>query len=340
KTSDTKEVIKKSTYSAGGAILFTALFIIIGGANDLLIILLALTTSFALFVNIDIAIKIIRGNKKMIGAYVSHIGIALFILGVIGSAVYSKEVNLDLVKDKPVSAFGYDITFTSIYPIENNTKYAFNVDVEKGDKKYNVTPVMYISDFNNSLMREPAILTLLTKDIYFSPLGYDEGNNKSNSHSHGAITLQKGSVTDFHNVKITFEKFDISAETMQAMQEGKNFKMGAMLKLEKDGKSEEVELFRKVTDGKVEFTSYKSEFYNVKIDLLNLSAQSIQINLAELNESDTEVQEMVTEPNEVLTVTASVKPFISLVWIGVLVMVIGFFVSVARRLTESMIISE
>ena len=33
---------------------------------------------------------------KMLGAYVAHIGIALFLLGVIGSAVYSEQMNVDL----------------------------------------------------------------------------------------------------------------------------------------------------------------------------------------------------------------------------------------------------
>ena len=72
----------------------------------------------------------------MLGAYVAHIGIALFILGVIGSAVYSEEMSVELVKGKPANAFGYEMTFTEIYPIENNTKYAFKVIVKKGNSEY------------------------------------------------------------------------------------------------------------------------------------------------------------------------------------------------------------
>ena len=44
-----------------------------------------------------------------------------------------------------------------------------------------------------------------------------------------------------------------------------------------------------------------------------------------------------SQPKEVLTVAASIKPFISFVWIGIVIMVFGFFVSVARRLPESLI---
>ncbi len=42
-------------------------------------------------------------------------------------------------------------------------------------------------------------------------------------------------------------------------------------------------------------------------------------------------------PKEILTVDASIKPFISLVWIGVLTMVAGFIIASFRRSKESLI---
>jgi cytochrome c biogenesis factor len=38
---------------------------------------------------------------------------------------------------------------------------------------------------------------------------------------------------------------------------------------------------------------------------------------------------------EVLAVTASIKPFVGLVWLGTLVVVAGFFIAMLRRLKES-----
>ncbi len=337
--SDLNELIKKSTYSAVGAVLFTILLIVVGGVHEIMVILLSLTTAFSLFVNLDIAIKIVKGNFKMLGAYVAHIGIALFILGVIGSAVYSEQMNVDLVKGKPVTAFGYEMTFTEIYPIANNTKYAFNVNVKKGNSEYKVTPVMYMSEFNNSLVREPAILTLLTKDIYLSPLGYDEGGKSQSQHSHNHISLEKGSSTEFDGAKITFVKFNMAAETMQLMSEGKDFQMGAVIEIEKNGKKTETELLRKQIDGKIEFTSFESKEMNLKIDLENLSAGVIEIAFSSLEGEDTPTTTVQPKGNEVLSVTASIKPFVSFVWAGVAIMVIGFFIAMTRRLKESRIVS-
>jgi cytochrome c-type biogenesis protein CcmF len=337
--SDTKEMIKKSTYAAVGAVLFTILLVIFGGIREIMIIILSLTTAFSLFVNLDIAIKIVKGNFKMLGAYVAHIGIALFILGVIGSAVYSEEMTVDLVKGKPVTAFGYDLTFTGGYPIENNTKFAFNVNVKKGNSEYQIAPVMYRSDFNNSIVHEPAILTLLTRDIYFAPLGYDEGGQTQSQHSHNHITLQKGSSTEFDGTKITFIKFNMAAETMQAMSEGKDFQMGAVLEIEKNGKKTETELLRKQISGQVEFTSFESKEMNLKIELENLSAGVIDIALSALDGTESQATTTQKETTEVLSVNASIKPFVNLVWAGVAIMVIGFFIAMTRRLKESKIIS-
>lgn len=334
KHSDGSELIKKSLLSIVLAIVTTSLIILFGGVTNIMMILLAFSSAFALFVNVEIAIKIIRGNLKMLGAYVAHIGIALFILGVIGSAAYSEEINIDLVKNEPQEAFGYQMVFTGYNPIENNTKFAFHINLKKGTKNHTVSPIMYISDFNNSLVREPAILNMWTKDFYISPLGYDEGNNES--HSHGTVVeLDKGNTKEINGIKITFERFNMPAGTMPAMQEGKDFQMGAIMNVEYDGKRESFELLRKSVSGQIEFSDYEIKEAGLKIRLLNLTAEKIQISIDDKNNIAGKLTQEA--PKEILSITASVKPFINLVWVGVLLIVIGFFVSVSRRLKESIV---
>ena len=311
------------------------LVIVLGGVYDLMMIILTLSSAFALVVNAEIAIKIVKSNLKNIGGYISHIGIALFILGIVGSAAYSDEVNVDLVKNKPAQAFGYEMTFTGYTPIENNTKYAFNVSMKKGDNVYNVAPVMYISDYNNSLIREPAILNLFSKDVYLAPLGYDEGTNVATDPHSEVVKLQKGVAIEYQGSTISFDKFNMSPETMQLMQEEKDFQIGAILTLEANGKKEEFELLRKSVSGEAVFTEYTSENSGLKIQLTSLTAELIEVSISPLN--DTHDHSMDKPKEEMLSVAASIKPYISLVWIGVIVMVLGFFVAVARRLKESLV---
>ncbi len=327
-----EDLLKKSLPFLGVTFVITFLIVIFGGIDRIIIVLLTLSTVFVLVVNSEVAFKIVKGNKKMLGAYVAHIGIALFILGVIGSSVYSQQVDVNLVKNETKTAFGYEMTFTGWSPIDNNTKYSFNIEVKKGNSEYLVKPVMYVSDFNNSLMRIPAILTLPTQDLYISPNGYDEGN-KSVSYNGKTVSLQKGGSTNFDGATITFEKFNLGEGTMTAMQEGKDFQMGAILVIKKEGEVEKTELLRKQINGNIEFTSYSSEQFDLKIVLVNLSASNIKISISKISEVETDQH---TQAQEILYVSASIKPFISFVWIGVAVMVFGFFIAVARRLPESM----
>lgn len=333
KWKDTKslEILKKSALSGGGAILFTILVVVLGAVNDVMMIVLTLTTAFALFVNLEIAIKIVKGNMKMLGAYVAHIGIALFILGVIGSASFSEEVDVDLIKNETKSAFGFDMTFTGYSPIENNTKYAFNINLKNGSSDYSVAPVMYISDFNNGLMREPDILTLLTKDIYISPLGYDEGKGENSEGQ--SLSLELGSQSNFDDATISYQSF--IKPDMSAMTTGGSIKMGAVITVQKDGKTFTDSTVMQGSTGNFDFVAAQFNDANLKVQVQKIdptTKQAVFIVSNIVNKT-----QVTTQPKEVLTVTASIKPFISFVWIGVLVMFVGFFVSVARRLKESLI---
>jgi cytochrome c-type biogenesis protein CcmF len=327
KQSKGQELIKKSVFSISAAILFTAIVAIWGGVTNLMVILMLLATAFALFVNLEIAVKIIRGNMKMLGAYVAHIGIAIFILGVIGSAIYSKEVNLDLVKGQTKDAFGYKMTFEGWQSIENGKKYAFNIHLDKDGKSFRISPVMYIADYNNSLMREPAIKVGMTNDLYISPVGYDEGNPAEKP-----MTLTVGQQANVDGAIIKYENFD--QPDISKMTSGGNIKMGTSLVVTKDNKTYKVEPTIEGSMGNFQYVPAEIKELNMKITIRKVDPNTQKADFAVTKIAEDNQQ---AAPKEVLSIQASVKPFISLVWVGILIMVFGFFVSVARRLKESLI---
>ncbi len=330
KSTKKEDLFKKSIFPVSSAIILTTFIVLFGGVTRIMMILVAFSASFALFVNVEIAIKIIRGNMKMLGAYVAHIGIALFILGVIGSTAYSSQKDIDLIKDQPQEAFGYQLVFTGYHPIDNNTKYAFNIDIKKGGKIYSVTPIMYISEFNNGLMREPAILNTLTKDIYVSPLGYEDQSQSKVQGETVSLGLGDSKVVD--GVKIEYKDFD--KPDMSVMMGGGDFKMGTKLIVTKDGKSYNAEPLIKREGRDFKYVPDQIEAANIKIELKKIDpgTQQADFIISKISGNNTSP----SQPKEVLTVTASIKPFISFVWIGIVIMVFGFFVSVARRLPESL----
>jgi cytochrome c-type biogenesis protein CcmF len=327
KDSKGEELLKKSVFSISASILFTVIVAVWGGVTNLMVILMLLATAFALFVNLEIAVKIIRGNMKMLGAYVAHIGIAIFILGVISSSIYSKEVNLDLVKGQTKDAFGYKMTFEGWQQIENGKKYAFNIHMDKDGKSFRISPVMYIADYNNSLMREPAIKVGMTNDLYISPVGYDEGNPQEKP-----MTLTVGQQANVDSVNIKYESFE--QPDIAKMTSGGNIKMGTKLVVTKDNKTYKVEPTIEGSMGNFQYVPAEIKELNMKITIKKVdpNTQKADFSVTKIVEGNQQ-----TAPKEVLSIQASIKPFISLVWVGILIMVFGFFVSVARRLKESLI---
>jgi cytochrome c-type biogenesis protein CcmF len=339
KQTDGREVISKFKMpvllSLALSILITGFLLITktkSGTVSLMMVLLTISASFALVVNAEIAYRIIRGNKKMLGAYIAHMGIAVFLLGVVGTGAFSKQESIELPKDEPKQAFGYTLTYKDTTAIENGKKYAFKIEISKNNSSSIVSPIMFVSDFNNSLMREPDIMSEMTKDFYVAPVSYDPGSQTNSAGSE--IALNKGDSKTVDGVKITFTSFDLPKDAIASMQSGGSVKIGAKLQLDYNGQTKEIEPAVRMEKGQRTTEPVEVEDANLKVEIKNLSASgNVELILSKINnESSAPVVH-----KDVLVIEASLKPFIKLVWFGVLITVAGFFVAVLRRSKESLV---
>ncbi|MFC2135584.1 heme lyase CcmF/NrfE family subunit [Bacteroidota bacterium] len=332
KATEGKEVLKSSIPSLIVTFVVTLMVVFIGGVYDLMMIILTFASLFALFVNIEVAWKIMQGQKIALGSYVAHAGMALFLLGVMATGAYKKEKQVDLPKGETVDVMGYDLTFTGYETIEGGKKYAFNIDVAKDGDVEVVAPVMYIAEFNNSLMREPDILSMFTKDYYISPISYLDGKDQSSSNN--VVNLNKGKSYEFNDANITFTAFNFDQHSQSSMMSGGKFEIGAKLTVNFNGKNYEAEPIMTVIGGERSFTHAEVPEANLKIDMTNLDASGrVSLVFSLLDGSETTID----TAKDILTIEASIEPFIILVWAGVLVMVLGFFVSIVRRSKESIV---
>ena len=332
--SNNKEYIWKQLLTPlAVSLVLTVILVLWGGVYDLMLILLSFSAIFTIVVNFEIAYKIVRKKVTHIGAYVAHIGIALFLLGVVATGGFSTQDSLDLEKVKTANVFGYDLTFLGYKPIENGNKYAFDIKVEKGSSSSTVSPVMYVSSFNNSLMREPSIWNMLTKDFYVTPISYEDGQSTAHNHSGRAVTIKKGETIDHKGNKIIFDSFNFPPDAMSAMMGGGAFEIGANLTVDSYGKTYKIEPKMKSDGNGREFVSASIEDLDLLVEMTNLDASgSVSLMLKSLSGNDEVVTETVSE---VLSIEASIKPFINLVWMGVILMVIGFTISTVRRTKET-----
>jgi cytochrome c-type biogenesis protein CcmF len=325
KQTDGKDLLKKSLYSAGAALAFTVLMSFVLDLT-FMYMLLTYSAAFALFVNVEIGYKIIKGKKLMLGAYVAHTGIALFLLGVVATSNFTEDKTVDLEKGKPTQAFGYTLTFTGIEPFADNSRYRFHVQVKDGDNVSTVSPVMFENKDNNSLMREPDIFSQLTRDFYIAPVGYDDPSAAAEA------TIQKGQSIEYQGAKIAFENFEFDQAALKSMQSGTGgeMKIGAKLHVDYNGKHYDATPVMQVVNGERTYTKADVPDANLSIELTGLDASGV-VTLAFAKMDG----QPVMPPKETLSIHASVKPFVNLVWAGVIFTAVGFLITVVRRTKES-----
>jgi cytochrome c-type biogenesis protein CcmF len=128
-------------------------------------------------------------------------------------------------------------------------------------------------------------------------------------------------------MKVKFIDFDRTKFNRDDMS-GSNNIMGAELEVTIDGKTEKVVAEQKIIQGETEDIPVKMSandkytFYLVKLSVAGESTVDIAI-------VDESIQKEVIP--ETLILSASIKPFINLVWGGTVVMVLGFFFSLVSR---------
>lgn len=318
-------------------VVLSLLIVLVAGIKDFMAILFTLSAVFMLVLNIDMVRKIVKGKKIFIGAYVAHTGIALFMLGVIATGWFSIEKQVELKEGVTKSVLGYDLTFTGYSPVNNGEKYQFNIDVARDGSSDLVAPVMFISSFNNSLMRDPDIVNMLTKDFYVSPVSYEEGKTNNQNNSNGSkVTISKGQTTEYKDAKVTFTKFNFPSDAMAAMQSGKDFFIGAQLEIEYNGKKYAAEPKMESRGGERSYVGVQVTDANLHIEMLNLDAGgTVDLLLSQITANESIEPPNVESTLASLWIDVSIKPFIALVWIGTLTMVLGFIISVVRRTKEA-----
>ncbi|RPI18469.1 MAG: heme lyase CcmF/NrfE family subunit [Ignavibacteriae bacterium] len=326
KNSDEKQFIK-SLYMPVILTAAATITLVIFGLDDVLMGVFAAASLFALFINADNIFRMVKTNSMKAGPYVAHLGIMVLFLGVIGSAQYSQEENVSLPIGEPKEVLGYKLTYLKATPFPDDpNKYHFNVAVEKDGKSYWLQPVMFYSDYNQGVMKNPDYAALLTKDIYISPMGLEVPEKYAKDDK---INIKKGETADVKGLKVKFIDFDRSKFNRDDMASGKENIIAAELE---------------VTDGTMKETIiaeqhiHEGESEPVEVQLSGNTRFSFfftQMNLQEEAQVEIAVVDNLApkkeEPAETLVATASIKPFISFVWVGTGIMVLGFFFSIVNR---------
>ncbi len=285
-------------------------------------------------------------DTKFLGAYVAHIGLAVFVLGVVASAGYTKKEIVRLPIRKPVPAFGgkYTLTFQGIDPVDtvNEHTYWLIKIADKNGYAGTARPLSFFTDFNQrqSPILNPGIVKYASRDLYFTLMASEEegGIPKDTLGKLQEITALDG------KLRLRFINFDFPQSertkmmsqqpfhvTATAVAYTANFPNGDTLVLGMTQNPVTGESAK--DDDTIPGTKFHVQLFQLMPDMQNPANSKVVLRVFD-------VDHLPSPPTEVITIEAFIKPYINLVWAGIITLVIGFGFSVIRRRREALVAIE
>lgn len=309
------------------------------GVNKIEFLLLVFASFLGLFANLDFLFKSFKFGIKTSGAFLSHSGLALFLLGALASGGYSVNETVRLNENETKSVLGFKITHKGKFQIDKHwtdrEKFKYKILIEKDNMSKMVYPVVYFSDFNErkSPFFEPGIATTLDKDIYVSPYSLE------NIFPEPPIILQKTQSQKIAldtNFSIKLLKFDMS--NAMSGGDGKTIKLASVVRLSDNKKYVSEDTLYNIMDpaSGMSVPIWKDlPNSNLEIGFIRLVPNKEELSLSQAIFVAKPKGQQLSRPIETFVFDVSTKPFILVVWIGTIIIVLGFFLSILKYIGQS-----
>ncbi len=264
--------------------------------------------------------KALKGMPLSTGGYLTHVGFALMLVGIVGSSVYSGAKKLSLQPGQSGEALGFRVTYQgSERPSEGQRQ--MKLTVAKGGSHFAATPKMVHSPQMDSWVHSPAIKRYWLQDLYISPVELRDSRDQAGQQAQ----LGRGESAKMGGYTFTFERFDMSGHGEGGMS------VGAVLKVKgPDGKSATITpTTAPVRPNEFQAQKVKVPGTDISVALTRIMVPKIVLEFAGLPEA------APAGPKEEAVIEVSNKPLINLLWLGTILVMAGGLVAGARRARES-----
>jgi cytochrome c-type biogenesis protein CcmF len=305
------------------SLLITVISIIFGLTKPVSIILVFLS-ALVVMVNGLVMYRMIFKMPAKTGAYLSHVGIGLMIIGIITSSMYNRSEKVTLpVGEYQSTRFGYDIQFVD-FEERNDGKDRVKLLVKKKDGTYEADPQFYFSEYTQSYMLGPHVKVGINKDIYISPISYMPGSADNDRQ----LELRKNESATLDNLQFTFNRFVVGDHADQSPM---SVKADITVSISDGNYSKDVTIQPALwmEDGRLQGGETQIPETNYQVHIKSIDASQGTVLLAvhgrPVNQEG---------PKDVLAVEVSEKPLISILWLGCILLIFGMTLSWVDRLNK------
>jgi cytochrome c-type biogenesis protein CcmF len=287
----------------------------LAGLRKLVHLLFVYNAAFAIFSSILLIVEKVKGGWRQTGGPVAHFGIGILLIGIIVSGNLAQDKQVILQKDVPLEVLGSQLLYKGM--TENSVA---QIEVTNNQTVYTAKPRLYYSDYNRGYMREPDIRPGILSDLYISPL-------ERRSAEDNRISMLKGQTKIYAGYEITFDAFQMDNHT-----DGGHFIVAARLSFKgKDSTFIVTPAIIMAPRGRqmqpAQLPGSGQEDPPV-VALTGLNADDKQIELTFSGLGKASEQHM----HEQMVVEVSIKPMMSILWLGTLLMICGTLIAFYRRL--------
>jgi cytochrome c-type biogenesis protein CcmF len=323
-------------------------------------ILLLFCTSFSLVGNFYYALFHQKGITKM-GGSITHLGFGILILGVIITGLKKEVISLNtlggilpigkediqeafkesqenvmLYKDMPVAMSDYNATYIGDSTHVNDPRTFYNVLFERKDTVKNITTERFILSPNafvnpkgaEGLSANPSSKHYWNKDI-FTYVNSVSGKliESDTTNEFRGFEIKKGDTIYLSKAYMIFQGFNTQIQNKQYQAEPGDVAVEALIDIYNiEGKINSVAplfFIRNSQPNYIDDTTTAS--VGAVLRLANI--------IPEIGKAEIQVKE-VEQTKPWIVLKAIVFPHINLVWLGTIIMVLGFWLSMKKKSTQ------
>jgi cytochrome c biogenesis factor len=273
------------------------------------LLMVTAVSGLALGVNVVVAARLFRRGWMYGAGYLGHAGIAVMVLGMVFSTGLGKNERLQLVPGRPVRSLGYELT---LQKVENGTRgdRTLAIEVKQGNWSFAARPQLLPAPQSDGVMRKPAIDG--RREIYLAPVDLQGAKPAARE----PIWLERGQATEVAGAKVTFRSFRMESQP--------EFRVYADLEVEHAGTVATVApAIAASPDGQKPIEAEAAGLGPVQLAHIDADHGRVAI-LAGSSDAG----------GPVAVMDFSTKPFINLVWVGVVLTFTGTALAGIRRAAE------
>lgn len=264
-----------------------------------------------------------KQSPLTVGAYMAHLGLGVFLLGVVGSELRDSSKQLIIPAGEHRVAHGFLFTFTGLHPRPDG-KFEAHLHAHRlggnghgngGEPAFTANPVFWDTAFG--LVREPFIKRYLTHDIYIEPVEYQSPQEA------GVVTLARGEEIKAGNWRIKFARFELGGKPFMGMPS----KVAVVVEMNDGKRTHTLKPYWNLEAQTTHADRIAGTKIEVGIESMNAESRTVTLHIKGIDG-------LQGRP-EFIVVNVQRKPAVNLVWLGAALMLLGALLSGIRRTREA-----